>query len=208
MKNTKSYIFILLVFSLLAVNRFAQSQIVCADVEILPATTEQADFVFDSFSKYISGITFYGVAKVNIKVDDQTPPNPDCKWMLSMTVENNPSGGTAVDQWETLGNYSSGSSAPPKIEILEVRITNGCSTSPADGVYQHFTQSGDFIEIIENTGIRIDAGSCTTNVNGPGNYLMNYDEFHFQIDFRIVPGFNYDPGIYQLQVKFELTEVP
>ncbi len=40
-------------------------------------------------------------------------------------------------------------------------------------LYQHFVQTGDFIEIIENTGIRIDAGSCTTNVNGPGNY---YDE--------------------------------
>jgi len=208
MKNIKSNIIILLAISLLTVTLSTQSQIVCADVEILPATTEQADFVFDSFSKYISGVTFYGVAKVNIKVDDQVPPNPDCKWMLSMTVENNPSGGTTVDKWETLVNYSSGSSAAPDIEILDVRITNGCSTSPADGVYQHFIQTGDFIEIIENTGIRIDAGSCTTNVNGPGNYLMNYDEFHFQIDFRIVPGFNFDPGIYQLQVKFELTEVP
>ena len=208
MKNIKSNIIILLAISLLTLTRSTQSQIVCADVEILPATTEQADFVFDSFSKYISGVTFYGVAKVNIKVDDQAPPNPDCKWMLSMTVENNPSGGTAVDKWETLVNYSSGNSAPPDIEILDVRITNGCSTSPVDGVYQHLVQSGDFIEIIENTGIRIDAGSCTTNVNGPGNHLMNYDEFHFQIDFRIVPGFAFDPGIYQLQVKFELTEVP
>lgn len=208
MKNTKSYILILLAFSLLTVTRIAQSQIVCADVEILPATSDQVDFVFDSFSKYISGVSFYGVAKVNIKVDDQAPPNPDCKWMLIMTVENNSSSGTGVDKWETLANYSSGSSAPPDIEILEVRVSNGCSTSPIDGVYQHFIQSGDFIEIIENTGIRIDAGSCATNVNGPGNYLMNYDEFHFQIDFRIVPGFNFDPGIYQLQVKFELTEVP
>lgn len=208
MKKIKSYIIILLVISLATTTRFAQSQIVCADVEILPSNSEQVDFVFDSFSKYISGVTFYGVAKVNIKVDDQTPPNPNCKWMLSMTVENNPSGSTAVDKWETLANYSSGGAAPPDLEILDVRITNGCSTSPVDGVYQHFIQSGDFIEIIENTGIRIDAGSCTTNVNGPGNYLMNYDEFHFQIDFRIVPGFAFDPGIYQLQVKFELTEVP
>jgi hypothetical protein len=208
MKSTRSNIFILLAFSLLTVTRFAQSQIVCADVEILPSTIEQADFVFDSFSKYIAGVTFYGVAKVNIKVDDQVPPNPDCKWMLTMTVENNPSGGTGVDRWETLATYSLGSSNPPDIEILDVRITNGCSTSPVDGVYQHFIQSGDFIEIIENTGIRIDAGSCTTNVNGPGNHLMNYDEFHFQIDFRIVPGFDFDPGIYQLQIKFQLTEVP
>ena len=184
------------------------SQIVCADVEIVSNTGEQADFVFDSFSKYISGITFHGIANVDVKVDDQLPSNPDCKWMLSMTVENNPSSGTAADEWETLVTYGSGSSTPPQIDILEIRVTNICSTSPVDGVYQTFTLSGDNIEIIENTGIVIPAGSCTTNVNGPGSYLTNYDEFHFQIDFRITPGFDYDPGIYQLQVKFELVEVP
>lgn len=184
------------------------AQIVCANVEILPATSEQADFVFDSFSKYIAGITYHGVANVNIKVDDQAPPNPDCKWMLTMSVENNPSSGTNADEWEQLVSYGTENTSPAKIEIMEVRVTNGCFTSPIDGIYQHFIQTGDLIEIIENTGIRIDAGSCTTNVNGPGNYLMNYDEFHFQIDFRIVPSFNYDPGIYQLQIKFELVEVP
>lgn len=184
------------------------SQIVCADVKIVPNTGEQADFVFDSFSKYIAGITFHGIAKIDIKVDDQVPPNPDCKWILWMSVENNPSSGTAANEWETLTTYGTGSSDVPKIEILEVRVTNNCATSPVDGVYQNFVQSGDIIEIIENTGIRIDAGSCTTNVNGPGNYQLNYSEFHFQIDFRIIPGFDFDPGMYQLQVKFHLSEVP
>lgn len=125
-----------------------------------------------------------------------------------MSVENNPASGTPADEWEQLVNYGVGTLSPAKIEILEVRVTNICNTSPIDGVYQNFTQTTDIIEIIENTGIRIDAGSCTTNVNGPGSYLMNYDEFHFQIDFRIIPGFDYDPGMYQLQLKFELVEVP
>jgi len=186
----------------------AKAQIVCADVEIVPNTGEQVDYVFDSFSKYIAGVTYHGIANVNIKVDDQAPPNPGCKWMLTMTVENNPSSGAPATAWETLSTYGAGSGSPAQIDILEVRVTNICNTSPIDGIYQTFIQTGDFIEIIENTGIRIDAGSCTTNVNGPGNYLMNYDEFHFQIDFRIVPTFNFDPGIYQLQLKFALVEVP
>lgn len=184
------------------------AQIVCADVEIVPNTGENIDFVFDSFSKYIAGITYHGKANVNIKVDDQVPPNPDCKWMLVMSVENNASGGTLPTAWETLATYGAGDSDPAKIDILEVRITNICNTSPINGLYQSFAENEDFIEIIENTGIRINAGSCTTNVNGPGNYLMNYDEFHFQIDFRITPNFVHDPGIYQLQVKFTLVEVP
>lgn len=208
MKIINKYRLIYLVLVLGLIFNTGRTQIVCADVEILPAASEQVDFVFDSFSKYIGGITFHGVANVNIKVDDQAPPNPDCKWMLIMSVENNSTGGTAADEWEQLASYGTSSSSQAKIEILEVRVTNGCFTSPINGIYQSFTQSGDFIDIIENTGIRIDAGSCTTNVNGPGNYLLNYDEFHFQIDFRIVPGFDFDPGIYQLQIKFELTEVP
>jgi len=207
MKKTKSYIIFLLILSF-GLTASLHAQIVCADVEIVSTPGERADFVFDSFSKYISGVTYHGIANVNVKVDDQMPANPNCKWMLTMTVENNPSSGTPADEWETLTTYGAGASPPPEIEILDVRVTNICATSPIDGVYQNFTLNGDFIDIIENTGIRIDAGSCVANVNGPGSYLTNYDEFHFQIDFRIIPGFTYQPGIYQLQVKFELVEVP
>ncbi|MCB0804979.1 MAG: hypothetical protein KDC05_04220 [Bacteroidales bacterium] len=208
MREKKTYfVVIVALFALLSAWQ-SSGQIVCADVEIVSDPGDRADFVFDSFSKYLSGITFHGIANVNVKVDDQLPANPNCKWMLLMTVENNPSGGTAADEWETLATYGTGTTSPPKIDILDVRITNACSTSPVDGVYQNFNLAGDIIEIIENTGIRINAGSCTTNVNGPGSYLTNYDEFHFQIDFRITPGFTYNPGIYQLQVKFELAEVP
>ena len=186
----------------------AQSQIVCGDVEIVPNIGEQSDFVFDSFSKYISGITYHGAVKINVKVDDKVPPDPNCKWMLTLFVENNPSAGTPIDEWEELVTYGTGNADPPKIEILEVRVTNGCSTSPVDGVFMNMTDNGDFIEIIENTGIRVNAGSCIVNVNGPGSYLTYYEEFSFQVDFRIIPGFNYEPGIYQLQIKAELVEVP
>ena len=196
--------FIVLLFSA----QCGWSQIVCADVDIVPSTAEQSDFVFDSFGKYIGGITYHGAVKINVEVDDQAPPNPNCKWMLTMSVENNPSSGTGANEWETLTTYGGGNDDPPQIKILELRITNGCSTSPIDGVFQSFTVDGDYWEIIENTGIRIDAGSCITNVNGPGSYLSNYEEFSFMVDFRITPGYNNDPGIYQLQIKFELVEVP
>ncbi|MCD4694922.1 MAG: hypothetical protein K8S16_01680 [Bacteroidales bacterium] len=206
MKISKTYSLIFAAILLLAVN-VSHAQIVCADVEII-SDADRADFVFDSFGKYIAGMTYHGIANVNIKVDDQLPPNPGCKWMLTMTVENNPSGGTAADEWETLTTYGSGGAGAPQIDILDVRITNTCATSPVDGVYQNFNLNGDIIDIIGNTGVRINAGSCTTNVNGPGSYLANYDEFHFQIDFRIIPGFTSSPGMYELQIKFKLEEVP
>ncbi len=52
------------------------------------------------------------------------------------------------------------------------------------------------------------AGSCTTNVNGSGDYLTNYSEYNFNIDIRLKPGFQLNPGIFQLNVKFTLTENP
>ena len=208
MKKTNPYIGFILAILFAFTLQTGVSQIVCADVEIVPNTGEQSDFVFDSFGKYIAGITYYGAAKIRIKVDDQIPPNPNCKWMLTMSVENNPSAGTASDEWEELASYGTGSADIPKINILEMRIKNGCATSPVDGVFQNMNDNGDFIEIIENTGIRVDAGSCVVNVNGPGSYLTNYEEFSFTVDFKITPGFSSEPGIYQLQIKFDLVEVP
>lgn len=196
-------------FLLLLANSWGlKSQIVCAEVDIVSAPGERADFVFDTFNKYISGITYYGIANVDVKVVDQLPANPECKWTLTMSVEEHSLSGSASNEWETLASYGTGNADIPKIEILDVRVTNQCATSPIDGLFTNFTETGDVIEIIENTGFRLNAGSCTTNVNGPGSYLTHYDEYHFQIDFRIQPGFAYEPGIYELQVKFELREVP
>lgn len=199
-------LFILLL--LLMPGMHVKSQIVCAEVDIISAPGERADFVFDTFNKYISGMTYYGIANVDVRVVDQLPANPECKWMLTMSVEEHTLSGSAANEWETLASYGSGNADIPKIEILNVRVTNQCATSPIDGLFTNFNETGDEIEIIENTGFRLNAGSCTTNVNGPGSYLTNYDEYHFQIDFRIQPGFAYEPGIYELQVKFELREVP
>jgi hypothetical protein len=50
------------------------------------------------------------------------------------------------------------------------------------------------------------AGACATNVNGPGNYLSNYDEYTFDIDYRLAPGLSLKSGIYQLRLKYLLTE--
>ena len=50
------------------------------------------------------------------------------------------------------------------------------------------------------------AGSCSQNVNGPGSYLTNYDEFNFDIDIRINPEFNFNPGIFNLNIRFRLEE--
>ena len=148
------------------------------------------------------------MARVRVRVEDKAIVDPLCSWSLIMTISNNPGGGTAVTEWEELAQYGGGLGLNPTIDILQVRVRNSCTTSPIDGVYQTFTNSGDIINIIEPMLPVTPAGTCLDNVNGAGSYLMNYDEFNFDIDVRVIPSFSFNPGLYQLNVNFRLEENP
>lgn len=184
-----------------------QAQIHCGSVSFEPNSAVTVDLNFDSFSKYQGGVIINNVGQLRINVEDQAIPDPDCRWFLRMEVNNNPVAGTAADRWETLGTYSS-SGNPPEIDILEVRVRNNCQTSAIDGVFQTFSNNGDQIEIIPNFLPLTPAGSCALGVNGPGNYLANFNEYTFIVDVKVTPDFLYSPGIYQLSLRFHLEEQP
>jgi hypothetical protein len=198
----RSLLTILLLTPLLGI-----AQIHCGAVAFEPADAVQVNLKFDSFQDYESGITIIGVTRLKIRVDDQTVPDPDCRWFLNMEIENNPGAGTASTDWETLTTYGTGGPTPPTLDILEVMVSNACQTSPIDGVLaSYFTDHGDTQDIIADLLPRINAGSCVTNVNGPGNYLANYNEYTFRIDVRVRPTLGFQPGIYQCNLKFHLEE--
>lgn len=184
----------------------SRAQIHCGTVTIEPNSPVNANFTFDSFTDYEGGITINNVATIRVRVENQAIPDPDCKWFLTMEINNNPGAGTAAGEWEKLGSYGSGAGANPTIDILEIRVRNNCQTSPVDGIYQTFTTNGDVIDIIADLLPLTSAGSCTSNVNGPGSYLTNYDEYTFTIDIRVAPGYAFTPGIYELDIRFHLEE--
>ena len=197
----------ILLLSLLLVPSMAIGQIHCGAVSFEPASPIQIDYKFESFAEYEAGITLIGVTRLKINVEDKAIPDPDCRWFLEMEVENNPGAGTASTDWETIATYGMGAPDPPTIDILEVRVTNECSTSPIDGAFgSYFTDHGDVQDIIADLLPRINAGSCATNVNGPGSYLTNYNEYTFRLDVRIRPSLDFQPGVYQLNLKFHLEE--
>ncbi len=201
----KYYITFLIFFSFCQISF---SQIHCGTVAFEPNTSVSNIMTFDTPSKYQSGITITGAAKLKIRVKDKTIPDPLCSWNLTMLLDNNPSAGTPSTEWEKLVLYGNGLSNNPAISILQVRVRNACATSPSDGIYQTVTTNTDIIDIIAALLPVTAAGSCTTNVNGPGNYITNYDEFHFDIDVRVVPKFAYNPGVFQLNLRFHLEENP
>lgn len=185
-----------------------KAQIHCGTVDLVPNTTLNSLAIFDNFAYYQGGYTINGVAKIRVRVTDQAIPDPLCSWSLTMEIENNPGSGTPGPEWEELSTYGNGLGNNPTIDMLEIRVRNGCATSPIDGTFQSFSNNGDIIDIIAAMLPVTPAGSCTTNVNGPGDHLSNYNEFNFDIDIRIKPDFQVNPGIFQLNIKFHLEENP
>jgi len=182
------------------------AQIHCGSVSIVPNSSVNQIVVFDDFTKYNGGITINSVTRLRIKVEDKTIPDPLCSWNLKMYIENNSGAGTPIDQWEELTLYGNGDSNNPKINVLQFRVRNICSTSPADNTFRSFQDTNDILDIISDMLPITPAGSCSQNVNGPGSYLTNYDEFNFYLDIRINPDFNFNPGIFNLNIRFRLEE--
>ena len=193
-------------FSVLVFN--LSSQIHCGTVDLVPNTSVNELATFDDFSYYQAGYNINSVARVRVQVTDQSPVDVACSWSLVMTIENNPGAGTPINEWEELALYGNGLNLNPTIDMLEVRVRNTCATSPIDGTFQSFNNNGDIIDIIAAMLPVTPSGSCSTNVNGPGNYLTNYSEYNFDIDIRLKPTLGINPGIFQLNIKFTLTENP
>lgn len=195
-----------LLFVLFHATCSAFGQIHCGSLRIQDNTPISTSFTFDSFSAFNGGMTVNNVATLKLRIEDQAIPDPDCKWFLYMEITNNPGAGTAANEWEERMQYGLGTAPTPSIDILQIRIRNACQTSPIDGVFQTFTNNGDLIDIIADLLPLTTAGSCSQNVNGPGDYLSNYDEYTFTIDVRINPGMVFSPGIYELNLRFHLEE--
>jgi hypothetical protein len=177
----------------------------CDNVSLTITTTSNVDFSFDTFGKYQAGLTQNGSTRVKVAVSNSVNNNPDCRWNLIVFVEN-ASASTASTDWEQLQSQSS-SGTNPRIEMLQLRIRNNCNTSLTGNQFFNAPVAGGTpIIVISNNGITTPAGSCNQNVNGPGDAQANYNEFTFDIDYRVVPVPGVKSGTYQLKVKYLLIE--
>ena len=203
--KTSAKFYLFLFFAAFYLNN-GNAQVHCGSVALVPNSSVNQVVVFDDFTRYNGGITINSVTRLRIIVEDQTVPDPLCSWSLRMFIENNSGAGTPVDEWEELTTYGNGNAGNPELSALQIRVRNTCATSPSDNTFQSFSTTSDVLDIIAQMLPVTPAGSCTQNVNGPGSYLTNFDEFTFDIDIRLNPGFQYNPGIYNLNIRFRLEE--
>jgi hypothetical protein len=168
--------------------------------------TQLIEFEFDNISEYQAGKTFYGSTNLRLIISDTA--NSDCVWKLKMHITN---GGAPlpITEWDTRSTYGS-SGAKPQLDLIQVRVTNACSSSPLNGSWQNFAAVDNaFITIIDNTfptAAGLLYGCSGGETNGEGSYLTNPGEFSFTIDYRINPGLTKTPGRYEMAIKFCLTE--
>lgn len=166
-------------------------------------------FLVDDFSTYAAGVPRTTVARLKVIVNDKSPSLNTCSWSLVMSLNNN---GAPITEWDELNLYSNGLGQNPITDILEIKITNDCSTSDLDGLFVSFPDVTainikDIIEPIINAADINLPGACgTKNVNGPGSYLTNFQEFTFKIEVRVKPGMSYNPGKFGLTLNFRLQE--
>ncbi len=185
--------------------------------DIILTTPDQIELVFDSFSEYKGGMTLMGSSIIHIKIPSIGPPDPPppgvCQWKLKMIIDNN-SWAIPTD-WETNVAYGGvASGVTPALDLLEVRVSNGCKTAINNNTWQQFAPAtGSVINII-NSGVLTPAGTCNPllQTNGAGSYLTNFNEYSFTIDYRLIPydaalGFKYRPGRYSIHIKFCLQEM-
>lgn len=208
MSSTPNILRLLTLIAFTLLFEVSYGQLHCGLVQIEPNTTENAMMSFDSFTYYQGGYIISGVARIKVRVEDKAIIDPLCSWHLTMSIDNNSGAGTPANEWEELNLYGMGNGDNPTIDALEIRVRNNCGTSPIDGNFTNFTNNLDIIDIISPMLPVTPAGSCALNTNGPGNYLNNYDEFTFTVDLRVKPGFDFNPGIFQLNIKFRLEENP
>lgn len=181
----------------------------CADAiagtsQFIMSTSGNIDFVFDDMRDYITGITQSGKTQLRLKVDETVAGS--CRWRLIMYIDNNMH--MPNNEWETLVNYGTGGNNP-ELDLIEVKVYNGCGTPVNSGVFQIFANNVqyDILDIIP-LGPRIMPAPCDgSQVNGPGSYLTDYNEYSFTIDYRIKPGYLLRSGAYQIKIHFCLVEV-
>ncbi|MGQ9846723.1 MAG: hypothetical protein ACUVQP_04370 [Bacteroidales bacterium] len=182
------------------------SDVVAGTSRFYMSTPGNIDFTFSDIQKYISGITYSGSTQLRLTIDEIVPGA--CKWKLMMYIDNN--NHLPANEWEPLVTYGSSGNIP-ELDLIQVKVYNGCGTPYLSGVYRIFENNNqyDTLNIIPELPVRNLPGSCDgTEVNSPGSYLTDYNEFSFTIDYRIIPGFQHRPGIYQISIHFCLVEVP
>jgi len=156
-------------------------------------TSPNITFDFNTIQKYETGITIMNACALNIEATGT-------QWDLYVGATT-----TNMGFWDVSSTYGSSGSLPT-IGIMKLQFRNAAATSQMSGFFSLQDRSTPSY-IIGSAGAPDAAISCPNlGTNTAGNYLTNPSCYKFNVDLRIVPGFNLRPGLYTIRIDYVLIQ--
>jgi len=185
----KITVILLMLISLITIDKPVKSQSVAFALK----TSPNIDFDFNTINKYINGITIMNAFTLNIEATGT-------QWDLYVGATT-----TTVGMWDVTSTYST-TGSPPPISILELQFRNNSSTSLQSGFFS-LTDISVPTYIIGSAAAPDFAINCPNQgTNQAGSYLTQPNCYTFDIDLRIVPGLNYQSGLYELRIDYIIVQ--
>lgn len=154
-------------------------------------TNPDVDFVFNTVQKYQTGLVAMNAITLRITATG-------ANWDLYVGAETDIAG-----TWDVVTTYSP-SGELPGVELLEIRFRNTANTSQELSFFE-MTDISTPTYII-GSPISDAAINCPdTGTNTPGSFLTNPECYQFNVDLRVIPGFTLRPGLYQLNIRYNIV---
>jgi hypothetical protein len=151
-------------------------------------------FSFNTFAKYQQGITMYNVMQLNVEATGT-------QWDLYVGTSTQIPG-----NWDVAQSYHSNYGNPnPPVNILKLRVSNMNNTSRLGNNFVSLTDIATPLYIIGSSTTPDATTPCSSPgapTNVAGSYLTNPKCYKFNVDYKLVPGTTYSPGLYNLRVDF------
>lgn len=160
-------------------------------------TSPNIEFKFRTISEYQNGIIIPNALELKVNAIGT-------QWDLYVGTTT-----TAAGSWNVINSYSTVGVSPPPTSILQARVYNSNNTSQTGPGFFPLTDIASPTYVIgsnvNDAGVNCGDPS-PVGTNQPGDYTSSPGCYKFRVDLKMVPGFNYRPGLYTLRVDYILIE--
>jgi hypothetical protein len=164
-------------------------------VSIDLASSSTVDFTFNTMNKIVYGMVIPNAITLNVEATGG-------QWDLyagSVT--------TVAGTWDNAIYYTGSGNGSPPVSILQMRVHNLSNTPQISGYIPMQDIATSTLDIIGNHLTAPDSPvNCTdiihTGTNTPGSFTTDPQCYQFKVDLKLIPGLNYRPGLYTMQIEF------